>query len=41
MVSSDPADEAITRARLRLVSACKIVLARALTLMGMSAPEVM
>lgn len=41
VVSSDPADEAITRARLRLVSACKIVLARALTLMGMSAPDVM
>ena len=32
-------DEALTRARLKLVSAAKIVLARALDLMGMSAPE--
>jgi len=39
VVSSDPADEAITRARLRLVRAAKVVLARALHLMGMTAPE--
>ncbi len=32
-------DEALTTARLKLVSAAKIVLARALDLMGMSAPE--
>jgi arginyl-tRNA synthetase len=32
-------DEALTKARLKLVSAAKIVLARALDLMGMSAPE--
>jgi arginyl-tRNA synthetase len=41
VVSSEPGDEAITRARLKLVSACRIVLARTLGLMGMSAPEVM
>ncbi|MCD6520847.1 MAG: arginine--tRNA ligase [Anaerolineae bacterium] len=41
VVSSEPGDEAITKARLKLVSACRIVLARALGLMGMSAPEVM
>ncbi|MCS7179356.1 MAG: arginine--tRNA ligase [Anaerolineae bacterium] len=39
VVSSDPADEAMTRARLRLVRAAKVVLARVLHLMGMSAPE--
>jgi arginyl-tRNA synthetase len=32
-------DEALTKARLQLVSAAKVVLARALDLMGMSAPE--
>jgi arginyl-tRNA synthetase len=32
-------DEALTKARLKLVSAAKVVLARALNLMGMSAPE--
>ncbi len=32
-------DEALTKARLKLVSAAKIVLVRALDLMGMSAPE--
>jgi len=32
-------DEALSRARLQLVSAAKIVLARALDLMGMSAPD--
>jgi len=41
VVSSFPEDEAITKARLKLVSACKIVLARVLSLMGMSAPEMM
>lgn len=41
VVSSEPGDEAITRARLKLVSACRIVLARSLGLMGMTAPEVM
>jgi arginyl-tRNA synthetase len=41
VVSSDPADEAITKARLKLVSACKTVLARTLRLMGMTTPEVM
>ena len=34
-------DEALTRARLKLVSAAKAVLARSLDLMGMSAPESM
>ncbi|MDO8616459.1 MAG: arginine--tRNA ligase [Dehalococcoidia bacterium] len=32
-------DEALSRARLKLVSAAKVVLARSLDLMGMSAPE--
>ncbi len=41
VVSSEPGDEAITKARLKLVSACKIVLARTLRLMGMTTPEVM
>ena len=41
VVSSEPGDEAISKARLKLVSACRIVLARALGLMGMTAPEVM
>jgi arginyl-tRNA synthetase len=39
VVSSDPADANLTRARLRLVRAVKGVLARALGLMGMSVPE--
>lgn len=39
VVSSDPADADLTRARLRLVQAAKSVLARVLHLMGMSAPE--
>ncbi len=39
VVSSDPADEAVTLARLKLVEASRIVLARCLSLMGMSAPE--
>jgi arginyl-tRNA synthetase len=41
VVSSDPADAEISRARLRLVKAAKLVLARTLTLMGVSAPEQM
>lgn len=41
VVSSDPADEAISKARLKLVMACKVALGRVLQLMGMSAPEVM
>ena len=41
VVSSDPADVEITKARLKLVEATKGVLARCLTLMGMTAPEVM
>jgi arginyl-tRNA synthetase len=41
VVSADPADESMTRARLKLVSACRVVLAQVLRLMGMSAPEVM
>jgi arginyl-tRNA synthetase len=41
VVSSDPADAELSKARLKLVSAAKVVLARTLTLMGMSAPESM
>jgi arginyl-tRNA synthetase len=39
VVSSEPGDEAITRARLQLVQATQAVLARVLHLMGMEAPE--
>ena len=39
VVSGEPGDEAITLARLKLVEACRIVLARCLSLMSMSAPE--
>jgi arginyl-tRNA synthetase len=39
VLSSDPEDEEMTKARLRLVRGCKIALARALEIMGMSAPE--
>jgi arginyl-tRNA synthetase len=39
VVSSDPADADLTRARLRLVRATQSVLARVLHLMGMNAPE--
>ena len=39
VVSSEPGAEAITLARLKLVQACRIVLARCLSLMSMSAPE--
>jgi arginyl-tRNA synthetase len=41
VVSSLPEDEAITRARLKLVAAVKQTLARVLHLMGMSSPETM
>ncbi len=34
-------DEALTRARLKLVSACKVVLGNTLALMGVAAPETM
>jgi arginyl-tRNA synthetase len=39
VVSSDPADAELNKARLKLVSAAKIVLAKTLRLMGMTAPE--
>lgn len=41
VVSSDPADAELNKARLKLVSAAKIVLAKTLRLMGMTAPEKM
>ena len=41
VVSSDPADAAITRARLRLVAAAKLTLARTLVMMGVHAPDSM
>jgi arginyl-tRNA synthetase len=41
VVSSDPADAALTSARLRLVKAAKVVLARTLSLIGVGAPEQM
>jgi len=41
VVSSDPADIELSRARLKLVRAARLVLARALHLMGMTAPEQM
>ncbi len=41
VVSSDPADVAISRARLKLMAAAKNTLARTLNLMGVTAPEVM
>lgn len=41
VVSSDPADRELTQARLKLVRAAKIVLAKVLHLMGMTAPEQM
>jgi arginyl-tRNA synthetase len=39
VVSSDPADAELTEARLKLARAAKLVLARTLSLMGMTAPE--
>ncbi len=41
VLSSDPADEPLMKARLRLVDASKIALARTLDLMGISTPETM
>ena len=41
VVSTDPADAAITQARLKLTLAAKTVLARVLRLMGMTTPEQM
>ena len=41
VVSTTPGDEAITRARLKLVQASAIALRRTLSLMGMEAPEKM
>jgi len=39
VVSSDPADAGLNKARLKLVTAAKVVLAKTLRLMGMTAPE--
>ena len=39
VVSQDPNDLALTKARLKLVDAVRVVFARCLSLMGMSAPE--
>ncbi len=41
VVSTEPADQPLNQARLKLVAAARIVLARTLHLMGMSAPEQM
>ena len=41
VVSSDPEEEALTKARLKLVKASEVVLGRCLRLMGMEAPEQM
>ena len=41
VVSTAPGDEAITRARLKLVQASAIAIGRTLSLMGMEAPEKM
>jgi len=41
VVSSEPADSELTRARLKLVEACKITLARVLGLIGVGAPDAM
>ena len=41
VISSDPADTALTCARLRLVAATKAVFVRVLGLIGVSAPEAM
>ncbi len=39
VISDDPAEMPVTKARLRLVEAAKVVFARTLDLMGMTAPE--
>jgi len=41
VVSSDPADEPLTKARLKLCQASRTLLARTLSLMGMASPEQM
>ncbi len=41
VVSAEPADLETSQARLKLISACRLVLARVLEIMGMSAPEQM
>ena len=41
VISSDPAERELTKARLRLCEAARIVLARVLNLMGVTAPEKM
>ena len=41
VVSSDPDDAELSKARLRLVKAAKLALARTLILMGVDAPESM
>ena len=41
VVSSDPNDAEVTKARLKLVEAAQVALGRCLSLMGMSAPNVM
>ncbi len=41
VLSSDPADAPLMRARLKLTEAARVALARTLALMGMSAPETM
>ena len=39
VISDEPGDDAITLSRLKLVDASRTVLARCLTIMGMSAPQ--
>ncbi len=39
VLSSDPEDKEMTKARIKLVRACRIVLARVLEIMGMNTPE--
>ena len=41
IISTEPSDEAITKARVKLVKASGIALKRCLELMGMNAPETM
>ena len=41
VLSSDPSDAALMKARLKLTEAARVALARTLALMGMSAPETM
>ena len=39
VISSNPDDEAITKARLRLIEAAQVVFEKSLNLMGMDAPD--